>query len=94
VSESVDVECSGAGDGWTCRVRVGSGADSTEHVVSVSTVELQRYAPGASDPQRLVEESFAYLLEREPKESILRTFSLSTIERYFPRFASEIGDRI
>jgi hypothetical protein len=62
--------------------------------VTVSRDELQRYAPGTNDPQRLVEASFTYLLEREPKESILRSFSIGTIERYFPSFAAEIGDRL
>ena len=36
------------------------------------------------DPTDLVERSFAFLLEREPRESILRSFDLSVIGRYFP----------
>jgi hypothetical protein len=34
--------------------------------------------------------SFRFLLAREPKESILRSFGLSTIVRYFPEFEREI----
>jgi len=33
-----------------------------------------------------VRESFRFLLEREPKESILREFDLSVIKRYFPDY--------
>jgi hypothetical protein len=92
--EAVSVECTRTGDGWTCLVRVGEAGASTQHEVTVSPEELTRYAPSATDPQRLVDASFGYLLEREPKESILRTFTLSTIERYFPDYGSEIGSRL
>jgi hypothetical protein len=34
--------------------------------------------------ERLVEESFRFLLERESKESILQNFALPVIEQYFP----------
>jgi hypothetical protein len=38
-----------------------------------------------------VEASFWFLLEREPKESILRRFDLAVIEQYFPDYAAAIG---
>ncbi len=45
-------------------------------------------APGPArlPVERLVEASFAFLLEREPRESILGTFDLSAISRYFPEY--------
>ena len=42
----------------------------------------------------LVEASFAFLLERETKESILREFDLPVIGRYFPEYEPEIGRRL
>ncbi|MGZ8636765.1 MAG: hypothetical protein ACXWX2_07315 [Actinomycetota bacterium] len=33
---------------------------------------------------------FAFLLEREPKESILANFEVATIGRYFPEFEERI----
>ena len=36
---------------------------------------------------------FAFLLEREPKESILRSFDVSVIGGYFPEFEREIAGR-
>jgi len=41
-------------------------------------------------PEMLVEKSFLFLVEREPKEAILREFNLSVIARYFPEYEKEI----
>lgn len=87
----VDVQCQATGDGWRCEVRVGSDAAATHHQVTVDAAILGRLAPGATDPEALVRTSFAFLLEREPRESILRTFDLPVIGRYFPEWESEIG---
>jgi hypothetical protein len=46
---------------------------------------VARYAPG-STPERLLEASFEFLLQREPATSILSRFALSVIERYFPDY--------
>jgi hypothetical protein len=54
---------------------------------------VARYAPGAT-PERLLEASFEFLLEREPKEAILPRFELPIIERYFPEYASTIASRV
>jgi hypothetical protein len=37
----------------------------------------------------LVARSFDFLLRREPATSILRTFDLAVIERYFPEYEKE-----
>lgn len=42
----------------------------------------------------LVRESFGYLLAREPAASILPSFDLSTISRYFPSYLTEIRERV
>ena len=38
--------------------------------------------------------SFEFLLEREPKELILRQFALPAIGRYFPDYPAEIRKRL
>lgn len=86
----IDVNPSG-GDAYTVEVRDQGSA--TRHTVKVSTSELDRLAGGAS-AERLVEESFRFLLEREPKEAILREFDISVIARYFPEYPREIGRRL
>ena len=40
---------------------------------------------------RLVERSFDFLLERESNRTILSTFDLSVIQRYFPEYERTIG---
>ncbi|HLB44206.1 MAG TPA: hypothetical protein VJK49_02375 [Candidatus Limnocylindrales bacterium] len=94
MNEEIEVHCQPASDGWSCRVRVGSGAHVTLYQVSVSRVELATYAPGAAEPSELVATSFAYLLEREPRESILRRFAISEIERCFPDYPAAIVRRL
>jgi hypothetical protein len=74
-------------------VEVHEGVGSTTHRVTVSPDELERFGAGA-DARALVRESFAFLLEREPKESILGSFGLSVIERYFPEYPDAIRRRL
>jgi hypothetical protein len=40
--------------------------------------------------EKLVEKSFEFLLEREPNTSILRSFDLPAIQRYFPEYERTI----
>ncbi len=75
-------------DGAVARVTVRDRV-TTEHRVRVSPDEVKRY--GGGDVADLVRRSFEFLLAREPNTSILREFSLATIERYFPEYRSEIG---
>ena len=91
MTEALDVRCDPAPGGWTCRVTVGGPGAPTSHDVLVSAADLARLAPGAEDPDDLVRRSFAFLLAREPKESILREFDVSDIPRYFPEFEREIA---
>ena len=78
-------------DGWQCRVKVDERYDFD---VAVSRAELTRFGSGESEPSRLVEESFRFLLEREPPSSIMARFSVSVIERYFPEYPTEIRRRL
>ncbi len=65
---------------------VGGSASSTTHDVTVSAMDLDRLDPAAAGPEDLVRRSFAFLLAREPKESILARFDLTVIGRYFPEY--------
>ncbi len=71
------------------RVEVHEGASSTSHTVTARPDDLQRYG-GDVQPETLIEKSFEFLLEREPKESILRAFDLPVIEQYFPDYPKNI----
>ncbi len=85
----IDVHCTRTVDGYRCDVDVADQGSMTHHTVEVSTAELERWGRGRS-AEALVEDSFRFLLDREPKESILRTFKLSVITRYFPDYERAI----
>jgi hypothetical protein len=86
-----EVTCSRAGDGWSCDVAISDGERAiTTHRVTVAAADLDRLDPGANTPEDLVRRSFAFLLEREPPESILREFDLMVIGRHFPEFEAAI----
>ena len=89
-TEPIDVTCEPARGGWTCRVTVGGPGVPTTHEVSVATGDLARLAPTAVEPSDLVARSFAFLLAREPKTSILSRFDLLVIARYFPEYERAI----
>ena len=74
------------------RVEVVEGKSRTVHDVTATSADLKRYG-GKASPERLIQASFEFLLEREPKESILRSFALPVIERYFPEYPTEIRKR-
>lgn len=87
---TIGVSCDPDGEGWRCGVEIDDGRGVTSHLVSVSAASLERLDPGARDPVNLVHRSFEFLLEREPKESILRQFDLPIIARYFPEYERTI----
>lgn len=75
-------------------VEVRAGGESTRHVVRVPPGLAGELGGGEVSDDRLVEESFAFLLEREPSSSILSSFGLEVIERYFPEYRREMARRL
>jgi hypothetical protein len=86
----ISVESTAVEGGWIARVEVADSRSKRAFEVTVSAAELARLDPGAPDPDRLVRRSFDFLLARESKESILASFGLSVIGRYFPEYEGEI----
>lgn len=86
--DGIDVEARSDG---TYRVTVTDGRSTSTHVVTLNSDESSRLGAGASQ-QDLVRASFRFLLDREPKESIMSRFDLSVISRYFPEYPDRIGD--
>ena len=87
------VSCQPHEGGWRCTVRLGADPEATEHSVEVDRATLDDLAPGAS-PEDLVRASFEFLLEREPRESIMRSFDLPIIGRFFADYPDEIHRRL
>ncbi len=90
----IDVRTTSEDDGWACQVTVSEGGSQTVHSVTLTSGAYERLAGGACGPDELVRRSFEFLLEREPKESILREFDIMVIARYFPDYEGEIARRV
>jgi hypothetical protein len=91
---NVKVERTNQGTPYQFLVTVQEGGTSTQHRVTLAQADYARLSGGQAGPEALVEASFHYLLEREPKESILRSFDLTVISRYFPGYEREIANRL
>ena len=87
------VRCEPTDGGWQCSVTVGDDAAATVHDVSVDRGTLDDLAPGM-EPEELVRISFEFLLEREPRESIMRSFELPIIGRFFGDYRNEMERRL
>jgi hypothetical protein len=74
-------------------VRLTEDRAATEHRVTVPPGYLDQLGI-EGDPEAVVRESFAFLLEREPATSILPEFSLPEIARYFPEYPAELARRL
>lgn len=80
-------------EGTFC-VRVIEGKNETSHTVTLKPADYERIAGGKVEPAELVRMAFEFLLENEPKESILGRFDLPLIGRYFPNFEPEMRRRL
>jgi hypothetical protein len=72
---------------------IEAGSEST-YQVTLDPKDYARLAGATVEPEELIRKSFEFLLEREPKESILSRFDLSVISRYFPEYEGEIKKRL
>jgi hypothetical protein len=93
---AIDVACVEIDGGWSCAVRVADQRSTSEHEVAVDEIDLPPALDGAelADVETLVRTTFEFLLEREPKESIMRRFELPVVSRYFPDYPEVIERRL
>jgi hypothetical protein len=87
---AIAVRALSGGDPLEFEVTVRDGRGETRHRVTAARGDVVRLS-AARPPEALVEAAFRFLLDREPKESILARFDLMVIARYFPEFEREIG---
>lgn len=80
-----------SGDEYEVKVK---GTTETTHRVTLREADRQRFGGENASAEQLIEESFRFLLEREPNTSILSAFELPVIARYFPEYDREIGKRL
>jgi hypothetical protein len=68
--------------------------NETIHRVTLRDSDRTRFGGEKTSAEKLIEESFRFLLEREPNTSILTTFDLPIIGRYFPEYERTIRHRL
>jgi hypothetical protein len=86
----IQVERKGANGQIVFDVRVSEGGTESRHEVTLSEEDYRRLGEGYGSPDEFVRACFEFLLQRESKESILSTFDISLISRYFPEFEETI----
>ena len=75
-------------------VEVRQDGDRTSHRVTVPESLIDELDLPEDDLERVVRESFAFLLERESAASIMAEFSLDQISDYFPEYRDELPRRL
>ncbi|HXF15054.1 MAG TPA: hypothetical protein VN517_18015, partial [Terriglobales bacterium] len=88
-----EIEVKNTGEN-TYAVRVIQGKSESTHRVTLEDKDYTRLTDGNVTPEELIRRSFEFLLEHESKESILESFDLMVISRYFPQYEREIKKRI
>ncbi|RMG40656.1 MAG: hypothetical protein D6719_10350 [Candidatus Dadabacteria bacterium] len=91
---TIQIKQNTAENGWKFDVTVDDGRGSSKHSVTLSKALYDKLTAGDITPEDLIRKSFNFLLEREPKESILSSFDLSVISRYFPEYERVIKNEI
>jgi hypothetical protein len=71
-------------------VTVSEAGSTSRHVVTLQRADLDEHSDRFSSPEDFVERCMDYLLEREPKESILARFDVRDIGTYFPEFNRDV----
>lgn len=87
----IDVKLTNDGHPFEFDVAVREGDTETRHRVTMTESTYRKLTGEGVGPERCVEAAFKFLLDREPKESILSSFDITVISRYFPSFEDEIS---
>ena len=76
---------------YSFEVRVADRGSETVHTVTLASDDFTRLARTGEQPEAFVQRCFDFLLERESKESILPSFDVRVIGRFFPEFEDQIA---
>jgi hypothetical protein len=86
----IEVRRSAQGGPQNFDVVIRERGGETRHQVTMSQDTCLRLTGGKHSPEQCLEACFRFLLDREPKESILGRFDVTVIARYFPEFEREL----
>jgi len=74
---------------WRFNVVVEDNSGQTQYSVSMSK-DFYKSLDTNVEAKNVIEASFRFLLEREPKGSILSKFDITAISYYFPEFKKQL----
>lgn len=86
----IEVRQTTRGDPLEFEVVVREATGESRHQVTMSKAGFEKVTAGRHTPEHCVAAAFRFLLDREPRESILHRFDLSVISQYFPEFEREL----
>jgi hypothetical protein len=79
---------------WRYHVEItesdGSGSETTHQVTMRKDYYMDLTERGRIIPEEFIKKSFEFLLNREPRDSILQQFDIAQINDYFPEYETEI----
>jgi hypothetical protein len=81
-------------NGEKFEVTVDEQNSSTVHTVVLDDGYYQGLTEGRIAKEDFIKNCFNFLLQRESKESILSSFNVRVISKYFPEFEQQIKNRI
>jgi len=80
-------------NGEEFEVTVSEQDSSTVHTVTLDSDYYQALTEERVAKEDFIKKCFKFLLERESKESILSSFNVRIINKYFPEFEEQIKTR-
>jgi len=81
-------------NGEDFEVTVSEQDSSTVHTVTLDDDYYKALTGGKVARENFIKKCFEFLLEREGKESILSSFNVRVINKYFPEFEQQIEGKI
>ena len=87
----IEVKQTADGDPLRFDVVVTTGGSTSRHEVTMSRADYERFSGGRRSPEAVIAAAFRFLLDREPKESILERFDVDVIGTYFPEFDRDLS---
>ena len=86
----IEVRQTSDADPFAFEVVVRDAHNASRHDVTMTHATFTRLTADKRTPAQCVEAAFRFLLDREPKESILSRFDVDVIARYFPELEREM----
>ena len=77
-------------ESWTFLVELGTGEGLIEYFVDVDRDYWTRLTNRRVEPAELIAATFKFLLDKEPKELILKRFNLADVNGHFPNYENEM----